>query len=66
MGLAVAVASVVGVGVGVSSIVVDGVSSEPGDAVSSCCANADVAKVKAAMPSNDVISFIGCSFEILV
>ena len=47
-----------GVAAGVSSMVVDGFSSDAGDAVSSSWANADVMKLKAAMPINDVISFI--------
>ena len=50
-------AATIGAGVGVSWMVVDGFSSDAGDAVSSW-ANADVAKLKAAMPITDVISFI--------
>jgi hypothetical protein len=37
-------------------MVVDGISSDAGDAVS--WANVDVMKFKAAMPINDLISFI--------
>src|SRR6266536_857140 len=55
-GVAVVFAS--GVAAGVSSMVVDGFSSDAGDAVSSSWANADVMKLKAAMPINDVTSFI--------
>ena len=44
-------------------MVVDGVSSDAGDAVSSSWANADVMKLRAAMPINDVISFIWFSFR---
>ena len=56
MGVAVVFAS--DGGVGVSSMVVDGLSSGVLDAVSSSWASANVMKLKAAMPINDVISFI--------
>jgi hypothetical protein len=55
VGVAVIFAS--GAGVGVSSMVVDGFSSGVGDAVSSSWAGADVMKLKAVIPINDVIRF---------